>query len=306
MGASCSNQIAVYNVKQNAKVLVMMNADLITLILSFVATAPQHSTVVQSLGFDFSRIPSIGSTKYPLTFQYQPFSATLTEELPMVCQCFWGICYTSDLLWMDALATSLVTQEWNLEEMLQEWNCGDLISLIPNTKNEASPPSLQDMKRALYVLCKELSAPHLRIRSNIQGMSMARYLYKQLWKRATVTLPAVFQPTRYTDLIGETMDLQLTEPRYQVMIADLVKDHHVNPKTSMVTLTKHSYPVFMFVPQPVDGPEPIGYVTLIKRCKLYGDGTADVTVVPVQRKRIIRSERRSYGDGLLDVTAVRV
>lgn len=148
MGASCTRpkkqELFVRDgiSQEDSLLITKLNEDLLTLILSFCSTAPVPDTVQQSF--------RIGVRT--LSFVYRPGTSTLTHELPRVCHRFRHICYTSELLWIDAFAKALLNEEWNLRNLLDEWDCADLAVLVPEKTAD-----LAGVKRDLQNLCRELS-----------------------------------------------------------------------------------------------------------------------------------------------------
>jgi len=299
MGACCTKQDALRggdlgSNDLDSTLLRMLDDDVLTLILSYCATFPQHETVRESLQVDRSRIHSISARTLSLSFVYQNCTSTATHEFSQVCRRFRNICFTSDSFWMDGLAMSLLTENWNLKGLLEEWDCQDLVTYVPQSTSTVAKalPKLQ-------ILCKELSMPD-RVTNRPSGMSMARYLFVTLWESATLTLPSFNLRARGCLHIGEPLQLRM-EPRYRHIVSELVEGRPKSELDGKQALSR-PYPKFLFG-SPSSGSRV--YVMQLKRCKVNRDGTTDALMVSVQVKKVVASIQRPNSDCLYDVTVAR-
>lgn len=296
MGASCVRPKG--NVTQeDSLLLTTLNDDLLTLILSFCATAPLQDTMQQSLQVDLTRFHRISDwIRNPLSFVYQPGTSTLTHQLPLVCRRLRDICYNSDLLWNDSLAKTMLIEKWDIGSLLKEWNCADLVSQAP----DVATTEVGDVTQKLEIICRELSSPARNVKRPDSSMSIARFLYIKLWRRATQTLPALFMRTRLLDL-GETINLHLFEPRYQLMIAELVEGR-LSEELDGSSDLKWPYPKFLFVPIQRRESPTAAFVTVVKHCRINQGGSADISIMPIQIKNIVSRRIRPNSRGIHYVT----
>lgn len=114
-----------------------------------------------------------------------------------------------------------------------------------------------------------------------------------------MTLPAFFLRSRYV-ILGEPINLHLFELRYRHMTAKLVEGRSSKELDGKHALSWPS-PKFLFVPVPGYGFDE-AYVSLIKKCRMNRDGTADVLIVPIMAKRMVARVPIPNGHGLLNVT----
>ena len=249
MGASCTKQTAAiddFNASWNQSndgCFNMLHDDVLAHILSYCATFPQHETVRESLQVDQSRIHSIGAQGLPLKFVYQPGTSTMTHELVLVCRRFRDICNSASSMWEEALARSLLTEEWNLEGVLREMGCQHLFpfALPPNSTMEDALPRVQ-------IICSFLSSSDrpLPTPGYYQEMCVARWLYIKLWESATLTLPSVTIRSQYPSL-GTPIQLHVIGTADKQVVKKLVSERPRSELDGKQTLSR-PYPQFLTTP----------------------------------------------------------
>ena len=217
------------------------------LVLSFVADAPFEQTVAAN-----------GNASVR--------ESSLTHTLPLVCQQFRSFC-ESDELWRAAIERQLKREPYLWEGGLnriaaaddRQGTSGEDAKEAPESKQRQAPKDL-------------ISKSHAAL-----GQSGYKNLYRQILNHhIRFSGPVFMMPAPLK--IGEPYELHFFEPRYRLMISEVMADQPDEAKRGgrirgNVTIV-HAHRM------PVAPTSPVMLVHVL-RCFVYPDGRADVLLFPV-------------------------
>ena len=236
-----------------------LSDDLRRLILSFLAEAPfEHRTAG------------------PVSI-YRPGS--LTSQLPFVCRDFKTFA-DSDECWYPALRRQLSTKA--------VWRDG-LRRLAPPSDDLDAVLGVNSHIDLLGLVQRHLSDAH-----------QSKCSYKQIYQKIVTqhiqfTGPVFAMPCHLT--LGEIYGLHLFEPRYRLMVRDLLMEHCANPEEAArggkiqprVVNGMSQPPLLLHACQPSRLREgELACLVQLVWCRTYEYGTADVRLLPVCWVRVER------------------
>ena len=311
-----------------------LNDDLLASVLSFVSYAPYEQSFINSLAennehrclysaYIKSSNPILPQKKHhhspahffskecdkpeKLRLREQSFG-TLTHVFPLVCKRFCAICASSDVLWSEAIER-LATNDprgWKLalssyERGYENDNCDDC-------RDSDSKPTTT-ISSLVSRACVNFHAS-LQDASNdvAQNESTAMLLFRCLAKEATPMRfqGPVFQMRTGEPLqIGQPIGLHLFEPRYRLLIKEAMQGRSKYEKSGAPIGIEKPRPQFLFsygVSLPLVCGDPAVIVEL-NRCRIYDDGRADVSIIPVMHAKFSRVWEREGSHSLMEAEA---
>ena len=318
-----------------------LNDDLLALILSFVSYAPcevQHAEILDKSDADhnsrlyYSTYLDSATTVHssqnnqspasiffskgrdkpkPLVLDPQ-FFGTLTHVLPLVCKKFCSICVSSDVLWSEAIERLAENDRNGWKLALSSYERGY------ETKNQdVCSNTCADSKRNTSIsslvskACRNLHASLQNSSSEFpQNQSTAMLLFKCLAKEARPIRfrgPVFQMRTGETLHLGKPIGLHLFEPRYRLLIKEAMRGRSKYEKSGgpINVDGNKPRPKFLFsygVSLPLVSGDPAVIVELVQ-CRIYDDGRADVTIVPVMHCRINSTWEREGSYRLMEAEA---
>ena len=311
-----------------------LNDDLLASVLSFVSYAPyEQSLFINSLAEnnEHSRLYSayIESSNPILPQKKQHHSPVhffskerdkpkprlleqsfgmLTHVLPLVCKRCCSICASSDVLWSEAIER-LATNDprgWKLALSSYERGCEN------DDCDDCNASDLRPTNTIPSLVSKACLNFHASLQeaSNdvAQNESTAMLLFRCLAKEATPMRfqGPVFQIRTGEPLqIGQPIGLHLFEPRYRLLIKEAMQGRSKYEKSGAPIGMEKPRPQFLFsygVSLPLVCGDPAVIVEL-SRCRIYDDGRADVSIVPVMHAKFSRVWEREGSHSLMEAEA---
>lgn len=312
-----------------------LNDDLLASVLSFVSYAPyEHSFFIDDLiasehrrlysAYLDSSDPFLPQKKHhhhsPVHFfskerdkpeklrLHEQSFGTLTHVFPLVCKRFCSICASSDVLWSEAIER-LATNDprgWKLVLSSYERGYGNADC------DDCNASDLRPTTIIAFLVSKACVNFHASLQeaSNdvAQNQSTAMLLFRCLAKEATPMRfqGPVFQMRTGEPLrIGQPIGLHLFEPRYRLLIKEAMQGRSKNEKSGAPIGMEKSRPQFLFsygVSLPLVCGDPAVIVEL-SRCRIYDDGRADVSIVPVMHAKVSRVWEREGSHTLMEAEA---
>jgi len=266
---------------------------------------------------------------------------TLTHVLPLVSKRFCGLCNESDVLWSQAMVRlaafdpngwklalecyeSGIEEEQDERKEEQDASVSHLEAEVEGYKrNEiatgcASLDQPNDDNEILSLVSKACvnfhSTLHASATEHNERDSTAKLLFKCLSKEAQPIMfegPVFLMRTGQSLKLGREINLHLFEPRYRLLIREAMRGRTSREKRGIEIDDeggKKPRPRFLFsfgVTLPLVSGDPAAIVELT-RCRIFDDGRADVTIVPVRHARLSRIWERDGGHGLIEAEALAV
>lgn len=297
-----------------------LNDDLLALILSFVSYAPYEQQFADSSDMSDHRhlcstyLESVTKARspqnkhLPATFfskerkgdnsKSRPLEdslGTLTHILPFVCKKFCSICVSSDVLWSEAIERLAENDQngWKLAlssymyEQGYEKENQDICS-------DSHPKPNTNISSLVSRACLNFHASLQKSSRDLQqNQSTAMILFRCFAKEARPVRfrgPVFQMRTGETLYLGKPICLHLFEPRYRLLINEAMHGRSMHEKSGgpISVDGEKPRPKFLFsygVSLPLVPGDPAVIVELV-RCRIYNDGRADVTIVPVMHCRV--------------------
>ena len=209
------------------------------------------------------------------------FKSTLTHVLPLVSKDVHRITST-DYYWKDALDRLTIKDPYL-------WQKG-LLSFLPKGMQ---PPSESESSSSLA----QQVAVHLNTTS-------FRHLFRRLTSEYLRFTAPIFHMQGQVRL-GHAFGLHFFEPRYRLLIRTVMEEYrnqHHNDNDNTTTnsdIVLVDGPSFIYAHQAPLAPTSVACIVQVRQCQVYGDGSADVTLVPthyvwLERVRELPSTGRLY------------
>lgn len=254
---------------------------------------------------------------------------TLTHVLPLVNKKFYVLCNNSNMLWTEALERLLGANQSSSDL----WEKG-MISFIKAsgeaagdnaTGNKSDRPSDEavhlEYERVRKLIAKAANCcsrlKQLQSQIAADGSSgdfvaqktadsffkncVAQDVFRQvLLYRKPVRLPVFTLSCSIS--IGEELYFRLHQPRYRLLIADIMADRSSSQRNGSPLSTPR--PRFLFACKPDPLRSKVACIVEVRKCHIHLDGVADIVVVPISWVLTQDVAERSQSGGLLDATIV--
>mmetsp|Transcript_21758 Transcript_21758/g.32238 ORF Transcript_21758/g.32238 Transcript_21758/m.32238 type:complete len:295 (+) Transcript_21758:122-1006(+) len=238
-----------------------LQAELVPLILSFVATVPYEESSLQK-------------------------SATLTHTFPLVCKQFHWICQHIEDLWMDAFERLVKTKP-------ELWGRATLLFLNSNcSKEEQQQKSYPDsaahssmlLERACNVMQEILAGEEIHSKGTLHAR-----LYRHILSNYIRCEMPVFHMLDDMITRDRSVRLHFFEPRYRSLIWDLMEPFPNDFRAGRIPNAENGIsdpPNFLFAHRSPLTPGVVACIVHILHCNINPNGTATLEVVPVEHVRI--------------------
>lgn len=287
--------------------ILKLSDDLIIHVISFVSSAPfesndddEDSLFKAHQAHESKRIhrSSVSSPFLTAGMSYQIYQSslrkcveelkltlstfgTLTHVLPLVCKKFQELCQLSDGLWKEAIERLVVVQPKIWGKGVHQL-CGE----------ERRYNSDED-------IC-------LRASTTCGGYKRTFQRVVEVYKPFITTFPLFVFSGRDPPVLGELWNLHLLEPRYRLMVTEIMRPYYhllsegYGKKDGPIDPSIR--PRFLFssgLSLPLVGGDPV-FVVEIVRCKLKRNGTVRLSIMPILQTRTLSIQVRQNAFDLLD------
>jgi hypothetical protein len=261
---------------------------------------------------------------------------TLTHVLPLVCKQFHVLCNESNVLWTESLERLLGFKNSRSRCDIGSsdlWEKG-LLSFIQSsggaigdetTSNDRSKGPSDESVHPEYERARKLisKAEHCFNRQNQSANTtdgsvkdyvaqetadalledgVSQEVFRQvLLYHKPVRLP-VFTLSAPA-AVGEELYFRLHEPRYRLLIADVMAGRSASERNGYPVATPR--PRFLFACKPNSLVRKVACLLEVRRCHIHRDGIADVVIVPISWVVMQDVVTRPQSGGLLDATVVQ-
>ena len=241
---------------------------------------------------------------------------TLTHVLPLVCKRFHLLCSQSDVLWTESLERLMGLRNSCARSdigscVLWEAGIASFVDAISNDVNSATPAedyingsgdvSLDaEHDKVLRLIAKACDCRNKKERQS-QKRSVALEVFQQvLIHHKPVCLPvfSMFYPVS----IGEEISIRLFEPRYRLLITEIMVGRSDREKSGFPLSAPR--PRFLFACRSDDW-DRAACIMEVRRCVIHQYGVADISIVPVAWTILESLTTRPESGGLLDGTLLR-
>lgn len=201
-----------------------------------------------------------------------PFSS-LTHTLPLVSKQFHRMTSVVETFWKDAICRQATRHEptlWRgaLKKIWRECANGD------NNQNEDSQTSKEEEISIIELVERVV------VSKNYSGF---KALYKDIVRNHLRFVAPVFYMGNTLERLGRPYALHFFEPRYQYMMADIMRDQSDTVRRGEGPVVGENSDVcFVHAMNPL---RPLDMAVLVRvlRCGMFPDGRADVLMVPIQQ-----------------------
>lgn len=254
-----------------------------------------HGSGTSSRSDNVSHLSRINSSR---TF------GTLTHVLPLVNKRFRLLCNQSDVLWTEALERLIGLR--NSQEARSDigssvlWKAGLLSFLRCNDNADNVTHSEHERSRGLITKACECVSKGDEERQD--KSSVAKEVFRQVLihhKPTCLPVFSMFCPA----VVGEELTIRLFEPRYQLMITELMADRSERERGGLPLTTPR--PRFLFACRSDTWRRAVACIVEVRRCLIHPDGIAHIAIVPVSWVILEKLQRRPETGGLLDGIVMR-
>jgi len=242
---------------------------------------------------------------------------TLTHVLPLVNKRFRLLCNQSDILWTESLERLLGLRSTQVRSDMGSsdlWEAGLLSFIKCNDPSDNDSPGEGcangsgddsrpfDNARVRSLIIKACDCINKEEDEPQEQSSLAGEVFRQvLLHHKPVRLPvfSMFCPIT----IGEELSLRLFEPRYRLMIAEVMSGRSDRERQGFPISTPR--PRFLFACRSDSFRRAVTCIVEVRRCLIRQDGIADVEIVPISWAILEKRARRPESGGLVDGTLVR-
>lgn len=210
---------------------------------------------------------------------------TLTHVLPLVCWKFYRLCHESDGLWKEAMLRLAIAAPAIWEHGIAQLAAAFVSSNETETDN---PPTLD-------ILCDQVAAA-------CGGAKLAFQRIVALYQPFTITAPLFLMGGVVPPTIMQSMNLHLFEPRYRLMIAEIMNNRPVRDTSgNLIPSPRPRFLMSSGLSAPLVAGDPV-FVVEILRCRVKNDGRALITIQCVRQTRLQSMYVRQNGFSLIDAT----
>lgn len=205
------------------------------------------------------------------------------------------MCFNEPQLWQKSVTSFLNDEEFNESSL-------DVVD----------SPTITEFEACMDASCKKLSS--MSPRNNFEvgapeaavSMRLFRYILSNYIKFTSPVF--VMQGEAF---IGEPIHLHLFEPRYRILVRELVEGYDMDDfgnvsLSAEARLPKSKFPKFVYAYQGTIGYRSPACVVELQQCTIYGDGRADVTLVPCAHVWITKAWERPNSGNLYFVRCLRM
>ena len=241
---------------------------------------------------------------------------TLTHVLPLVSKRFHALCNQSDSLWIEALERQMglgpelrsdIGQgdlwELGIKNFIHCTVCNESTDAPIRTDNSDNSGVDNDeclnqlIPRACDCVVKQQKQHELQ-----NSSPPAKEVFRRvLLNHKPIRLPvfSMFCPTS----IGEEINLRLFEPRYRLMINEVLMGRSERERKGFPTTNPR--PRFLFANRSGTWRKDVACVVEVRRCLIRRDGIADISIVPIQWAILTELVQRPESGGLRDAVIMR-